>query len=97
MSRDSRLSNGTKLSLWAFRFPKGKKIPEEYTGAREEIGFYEFIQQKTGPILSLIAGVKIVSKKAPSAVKVLTSGSFNPTVLESAKFTLVEFYAPWCL
>ena len=37
----------------------------------------------------------MVPKKAPTAVKVLTSSNFGDEVLKSGKATLVEFYAPW--
>ncbi|KAJ3373457.1 hypothetical protein HDU91_000072 [Kappamyces sp. JEL0680] len=77
-------------------FPKGKKTPEDYTGSREEDGFYEFIQDKTGTQGPITVGIKAVAKKAPTAVLVLSSSSFKPKVLESKKYTLVEFYAP-CL
>lgn len=68
------------------RFPKGSKTPEDYNGSRDEEGFYSFIKDKTG--------VKVVSKKAPSAVKVLASSTFDDEILKSGKSSLVEFYAP---
>ena len=46
-------------------------------------------------LIYIFVGVKVVSKKAPTAVKILTSSNFGEEVLKSGKATLVEFYAPW--
>lgn len=87
-----------------FRFPKGSTTSEDYNGAREEEGFYDFIGQKTGTQITFwnlatknlfYAGIKVVAKKPITAVKVLSSSTFEEDVLKSGKNTLVEFYAPW--
>jgi protein disulfide-isomerase A6 len=62
--------------------------PESYQGGRTADDIISFINSKTG----LKAGVT----KAPSKVFDLTTANFDSLVINSDKFVLVEFFAPWC-
>ncbi|KAL7747687.1 hypothetical protein RI367_006976 [Sorochytrium milnesiophthora] len=89
---DEHKSIGSRFKVQGFPtikfFPKGSKTPEDYSGGRSLEELVSFIEGK--------ASVKSNIKKAPSDVVVLTTTNFDKMVLDPAKNTLVEFYAPWC-
>ena len=69
-------------------FPRGETTSTDFGGGREAQGMVEWINERTGLSTRL--------RKAPEAVKVLTSSTFDGVANDPSKTVVVEFYAPWC-
>lgn len=69
-------------------FPKGSTEAQEYNGGRTADTIVSWVNEK--------AGTSRKVKKAPSAVKDLTSDNFEAVALNPSKAVMVKFYAPWC-
>ncbi|KAJ1921713.1 hypothetical protein H4219_000446 [Mycoemilia scoparia] len=93
LDADEHRDLGTRFDIKGFPtikwFPKGEtKDPEDYNGGRDLDSFASFVKEKTGLTPHI--------KKPISYITELTYDKFDEVALDPEKYTLVEFYAPWC-
>ncbi|KAF9965207.1 hypothetical protein BGZ70_005249 [Mortierella alpina] len=90
---DAHRELGSRFGIKGFPtlkwFPKGVDgEPEDYSGGRDLDALSSFVTKKSGVKSSIVKHVPTVT--------VLTDTSFKNEVLDSGKYALVEFFAPWC-
>lgn len=89
---DNHKDLGSRFDIHGFPtikfFPKGSTEGKPYESGRTAEDIIAWINRE--------AGTRVVLKKAPSSVVVLTDENFEKIVMDEKKHILVEFYAPWC-
>ena len=69
-------------------FDAGSSVATDYEGGRTADDLIKFVNEKIGTHKK--------ANKPPSAVVELDETNFDVTVGDASKFSLVEFFAPWC-